>query len=631
MDLGTINTDFDRDFSGGLTYSIQFLLCYVALITIGIIFMLWQTKDLKNIEELKNASESTDPIIHAKLERIISKCMGLPLYSSLIISVLPTIIVSFVFIMLKFTSFADIKVILIVFTISLLAGSLAITFFKTLFKSVLVSINNTIHVKKSSISLTKTLIFQISSLLFVCMLCTFFLLYSNNMEEKSKILKEYYTYEVTTIVDNIESLDMSTLKQRLNQMEFISENDRVFLIDSNNNLINFNNEEVNDFFIKYALTLSSSHDNFVYDYYGTESQGVLIPIQYGNDLIKVVIQYDLSSDNLTGIFINLAIILAYCSFSIYFISHSVTKEISLVTESMNQISSNSKNSLMNKLPVTSSDEIGELITAFNDIQDLTKQNIIQIENSQQMLIERERLASLGQMIGGIAHNLKTPIMSVSGAAEGLTELVGEYISSIPNPTVTPEDHVEIAHDMLEWITKIKTHVSYMSDIITTVKGQASQLSTTECSEFTLYDLGKKVNILVKHEIDQAMLTLDTQILCDPVQTLHGDINNLIQVIINLISNSIQAYNGKINETIYFTIDCTKNDISIKIKDNGCGINKETQEKLFKEMITTKGKNGTGLGLYMSYSTIKGNFGGNITFNSKENVGTTFIITIPIKK
>ena len=58
--------------------------------------------------------------------------------------------------------------------------------------------------------------------------------------------------------------------------------------------------------------------------------------------------------------------------------------------------------------------------------------------------------------------------------------------------------------------------------------------------------------------------------------------------------------------------------------------KETQDKLFKEMVTTKGKNGTGIGLYMSYSTIKGNFGGDIEFESNENIGTTFKVTIPIK-
>ena len=60
------------------------------------------------------------------------------------------------------------------------------------------------------------------------------------------------------------------------------------------------------------------------------------------------------------------------------------------------------------------------------------------------------------------------------------------------------------------------------------------------------------------------------------------------------------------------------------------MSKEVQDNLFKKMVTTKGKNGTGLGLFMSYSNIKAHFGGNISFESKEGVGTTFYITIPIR-
>ena len=325
------------------------------------------------------------------------------------------------------------------------------------------------------------------------------------------------------------------------------------------------------------------------------------------------------------------IILIYCGASLYFFSGSITSEISNISQSMQSMANSKGEALNEKLPVTSNDEIGDLIIAFNNLQDLTTQYIGQIESSQQTLLEQERLASLGQMIGGIAHNMKTPIMSVSGAAEGLTELVGEYIASIDNPSVNSNDHREIAKDMLDWITKIKTHTAYMSDIITAVKGQASQLATTEYSTFSVYDLIKKVDILVKHEIKKALLTLETSIECEPTLALRGDINNLIQVIINLISNSVQAYNGKPNEKIFLTVNADDSNVFIKIKDNGCGMSDEIKNKLFKEMITTKGKNGTGLGLYMSYSTIKGKFNGNIEFTSELNVGTTFVITLPLHK
>ena len=99
-----------------------------------------------------------------------------------------------------------------------------------------------------------------------------------------------------------------------------------------------------------------------------------------------------------------------------------------------------------------------------------------IESNQEVLMEKERLASLGQMIGGIAHNLKTPIMAVAGAVEGIHDLSKEYRDSIGDPEVTIEDHHAIADDMDEWIEKIKTHLSYMSDVITAIKGQAVELS-----------------------------------------------------------------------------------------------------------------------------------------------------------
>ena len=70
------------------------------------------------------------------------------------------------------------------------------------------------------------------------------------------------------------------------------------------------------------------------------------------------------------------------------------------------------------------------------------------------------------------------------------------------------------------------------------------------------------------------------------------------------------------------------NLVISVKDYGPGLPENVKKKLFKEMITTKGKNGTGLGLFMSYSNIKAHFNGKISFETKQNEGTTFIISIP---
>ena len=252
-----------------------------------------------------------------------------------------------------------------------------------------------------------------------------------------------------------------------------------------------------------------------------------------------------------------------------------------------------------------------------------------INDNQETLMEKERLASLGQLIGGIAHNLKTPIMSISGAAEGLHDLVTEYDASIDDPRVTHQDHHDIAKDMFSWIDKIKTHTEYMSDIITAVKGQAVTLSETDSVHFTLDELVKRVDILMKHELKNAIIYLNISMKTDENTVINGDINSLVQVINNMISNAIQAYNGQKNKNIELILEMKENYVLIHVKDYANGIPKKVQDKLFKEMITTKGKNGTGLGLYMSYSTIKAHFNGDITFTSEEGKGTTFTIILPL--
>lgn len=272
--------------------------------------------------------------------------------------------------------------------------------------------------------------------------------------------------------------------------------------------------------------------------------------------------------------------------------------------------------------------LGTLIL-FKDITQHTL-DMKTIRDNQDLLIEKERLAGLGQMIGGIAHNLKTPIMSISGASKGLIDLIDEYDSSIEDPTVNFGDHHEIAKEMREWIEKIKSYNSYMSDVITAVKGQAVALSENSSATFTVEEMLKYVDILMKHELKNALINLKISVNLESDLELTGNVNSLVQVINNIVSNAIQAYDGKKNEDILMNISKEGNKLVISIQDFACGMSKEVQDNLFKKMVTTKGKNGTGLGLFMSYSNIKAHFGGNISFESKEGVGTTFYITIPIR-
>lgn len=267
------------------------------------------------------------------------------------------------------------------------------------------------------------------------------------------------------------------------------------------------------------------------------------------------------------------------------------------------------------------------------LKDITqhKKDMQTIKNNQEILMERERLAALGQLIGGIAHNLKTPIMSIAGAVQGLENLIKEYDESIDDPLVNSQDHHDIAKDMETWIPKIRTYLEYMSDIITTVKGQAVALVNNEDDSFTVGELVKRVNILMKHELKNAYIYMNVIMKADENQILKGNVNSLVQVVNNMISNAIQAYNGKHDQNIELEINKKGDNVIFSITDFAGGLPLEVQDKLFKEMVTTKGKNGTGLGLYMSYSNIKAHFGGDITYKTEIGKGTTFNIIIPVKK
>jgi len=257
--------------------------------------------------------------------------------------------------------------------------------------------------------------------------------------------------------------------------------------------------------------------------------------------------------------------------------------------------------------------------------------LLERETIEESLRESERLASLGHMIGGISHNLLTPIMSISGVVTALEDLISEYRDSIGDSSVTDKDHYEINSEMAEWVKKLKEYNSYMSNVISTVKSQAVQLNSHSNEDFTIDELENRIKFLKNSDILIKKSNLELFVNVDKNVVVQGDILNMIQILDNLIKNAIQSYAEKesCSQKVELHINEKENKLFIMVKDYGCGIPEEMKPRIFKYMLTTKGKNGTGLSLMLSYSTIKGKFGGEIWFESKENEGTSFFIMLPI--
>lgn len=268
------------------------------------------------------------------------------------------------------------------------------------------------------------------------------------------------------------------------------------------------------------------------------------------------------------------------------------------------------------------------------LRDITraKADMEEIRRNQNRLVERERLASLGQLTGGIAHNIKTPLLAVSGRIESIYALIGEYEESIGAKGVTKDDHAEIANEMRQEAGKIKNHISYISDIISAVKAQTVKFSAEMKESFTVDELLKRVGILLQHELISKNCELKVEMQSEGTQVLSGDITSLVQVLDNIIINAIQAYNGAAGKiTLKVWKEKPQPELHIVISDNAGGIPIEIQDRLFRQMVTTKGASGTGLGLYISYSTVVGMFGGKMSFTSVENKGTAFTIILPLER
>ncbi|NLL96773.1 MAG: HAMP domain-containing histidine kinase, partial [Clostridiaceae bacterium] len=168
------------------------------------------------------------------------------------------------------------------------------------------------------------------------------------------------------------------------------------------------------------------------------------------------------------------------------------------------------------------------------------------------------------------------------------------------------------------------------DVISAVKGQTRHFDQTIMLTFTVDELLKRIELLMKYELIRYNCVLRTFINVNRSTKIYGDINSLVQILDNIIINAIQAYEGK-NGTIELSIESKNDSILFAIKDHAKGIPESIKGKLLKEMVTTKGKDGTGLGLFMSYSTIRGRFNGKMWFESEKGKGTTFFIQLPHNK
>lgn len=608
---------------------------YAIALIIGVCLHMFSFKLLtKNIYKYMNKYYRKEKISYEEIKKVRAECINIPYkFFAFQIILFFTVGLFFNFVMLA-NALSIIRFTLIILSIaSLLAILLLIVTQKYLTQVLLTTYNVCTKYEKHTgfrITNSKNIIIQITPIFLVILIVLSLIGYSKAVTQEGFASANYYRAYIDT--KNIQPSDVTTdnLKEILDTIPLKNNWDYYFIITPDDKEIYTSKKdgEISSFVLAYRDFFSEKTDGIWYEKFGVDEQLCSTKLtDINGDTWYIGYKYQTVDTNLL-VYYSIIILFVTLVFSyiVYYLTKNLSKDLITISTSLKDILTTGTGK---QLPITSNNEYGDLSYYYNKIQELNSKNIEEIKNNQEILMEKERLATLGQMVGGIAHNLKTPIMSISGASEGLKDLITEYYKSIGDSDVTISDHHDIAKDMRDWVDKIDGYTSYMSDIITAVKGQAVTLSNQEVVSFTISELIKRVQILMKHELKHSLIDMNIHMNVDENMTLNGDVNSLVQVLNNLISNAIQAYEGTENQKIDLDLNMDGNNLVISVTDYGKGIPEDVQKKLFKEMVTTKGKNGTGLGLFMSYSNIRAHFNGNMRFESEVGKGTTFEIILPV--
>ena len=259
----------------------------------------------------------------------------------------------------------------------------------------------------------------------------------------------------------------------------------------------------------------------------------------------------------------------------------------------------------------------------------------ELKSTQQQLIQSEKMASLGELTAGIAHEIQNPLNFVNNFSEVNNELIEELKSQ--KSKLKSEEQDEILNDIFLNNEKISHHGKRADTI---VKGmlQHSRTSSGQKEPTDINALADEYLRLAYHGLRAKDKSFNADIKTDFDKSI-GKINIIPQdigrVVLNLINNAFYAVDEKKKEnqngyepTVSVSTKKEKDKVEIKVKDNGNGIPQKVLDKIFQPFFTTKPTGqGTGLGLSLSYDIVKAH-GGELKVETKEGEGSAFIIQLP---
>ena len=253
----------------------------------------------------------------------------------------------------------------------------------------------------------------------------------------------------------------------------------------------------------------------------------------------------------------------------------------------------------------------------------------QLERNQASLVRAERLATLGRLTAAIAHEVNTPLGAVQNTLKLLRDLSREYAESVDDPSVTREDHREIARELEAASDAATSFARKAATFINKVRIHGRDARADDVGEFAIATVVAEAGALVAHRLRLSGCALEVDV--DRALAARGSPGLFSQVLINLITNAIDAYEdaGLDEGSIEVRARRSAGAIAIAVRDRAGGVAADILPHIFDELFTTKDPGrGTGLGLWIARNVVEQSFGGTLTVEVDPGVGSTFTIEIP---
>ncbi|MBI5213933.1 MAG: GHKL domain-containing protein [Nitrospirae bacterium] len=335
----------------------------------------------------------------------------------------------------------------------------------------------------------------------------------------------------------------------------------------------------------------------------------------GEDIINISKELDKTArENVEGVIhmSQIAILIFFPLFLIvgigmlFVISNNVVNRLKLLIDLVEKTGKGD----YSHIPVSShKDEVGVLIREFNDMENQLSEREEELERKNKELLQSRKLAALGTLASGVAHELNNPLNNIYISAQVLMKEAGDSCSLTARETV---------NDILGQTLRVK---GIVGDLLEFARGREPQMREVELNEIIM-GAYKLTSAIVNTEMINFVIRKDFEEI-----KIFADHEQMERVFINLFNNAVDAMNGK--GDLIVKIERNKDAIKIKISDTGKGMPPDAVEKIFEPFYTTKDK-GTGLGLAIVFNIIK-KHGGEINAQSEEGRGTTFTITLPLMK